>query len=121
MSTSVAFDLGSTYHGVAGTIPSSYTEEVYLEGLENVFPDLDSDGVKLSGVKKYARIMRNVSGVTLYGGMAVVHKPLYRNRRIGGNLASTAGECAGIIDDTIPSTGVRDGDLCWVIFKGPAK
>jgi hypothetical protein len=69
--------------------------------------------------------MRNSSGQVMLGKRVVV------NKTAGGSgdleafdgYAATTGNAniAGVLDDQLPSTGVADKDICWVVVRGPVK
>lgn len=119
------FPLGKTFYGESGTIDvsSSYAnvDGIHLEGRECLVPDYvtsDPTNTRGSDLVK-TRIVRNVSGSTLYGGFAAVYSTSARLRRINGYARLTGTDVAGIIDPNLGSTtGVRDGDLCHLITEG---
>jgi hypothetical protein len=115
MSTNASvFAQGETYYGTAGTIDTADYGGVDLEGAEVVFQDT------ASAQMRYGRIMRNISGITMYGGKTVTNVVAYRNRRFDGYGVTSAGlPVAGVIDPLLATTGVRNGDLCIVFYKGP--
>jgi hypothetical protein len=117
-----ALERGQTYYGPDGTIDASTDYGgVELEGVDVIFKHTDTTDPTIieSARLVKGRIMRNVSGVTLYGGLMVVHKTAYRGRRFSARSRITAEEVAGVIDPRLYTTGVRDGDLCIVFTKGP--
>lgn len=111
---------GHTYHG--GT-PTSVGRSTDLEGIEVHFADEEvvngGPNNKRSGRTTLCRLVRNSSGITLEPKRAVRWESGYRGRRVDGYCAATAAECAGIVDDHLPSAGVADDDLFWVMRKGP--
>jgi hypothetical protein len=112
---------GKTYSG--GT-PSSIGQSVGLEGYIQEFKDevRTGNGVlsQRSGQVTKAMLVRNVSGFALLPGRSVAWATGYRGRRVNGYTATTAQEVAGYVDDKLPSTGVADDDLFWLLRKGPA-
>lgn len=116
--------LGNTLYGPTSTIDTSdYGSSVTLEGTKAVFDFVDfADKTKKDNRKVHAIYVRNTSGITLMGKLAVVWSTTAgeRGRRIKGYCSSTAEEIAGVLDDRLGVTGVRNGDMCWVIVKGPA-
>ena len=117
-----ALERGQTYYGTTGTIDASTDYGgVELEGVEVIFKHTDtSDPTIIESARLVkGRIMRNVSGVTLYGGLMVTHTTAYRGRRFSARSRITAEEVAGVIDPQLYNTGVRNGDLCIVFTKGP--
>ena len=112
---------GKTYSG--GT-PSSIGQSVGLEGYIQEFKDevRTGNGVlsQRSGQVTKAMLVRNVSGFALLPGRSVAWAAGYRGRRVNGYTATTAQEIAGYVDDKLPSTGVADDDLFWLLRNGPA-
>jgi hypothetical protein len=114
---------GGTYYG-GETIPTTFEgPSVNAEGHEHMFDDIAAGQtgvvVQRSAGKVKAILVRNATAATvLQAGDVVVWKAGYRKRRVGA-LTSVAGEAvAGVVDDHIPSGGVRVGDLFWLIVKG---
>jgi hypothetical protein len=112
---------GKTYSG--GT-PSSIGQSVGLEGYIQEFKDevRSGNGVlsQRSGQVTKAMLVRNKSGFALLPGRQVAWQAGYRGRRVAGYTRTTTQEVAGIVDDKLPSTGVADDDLFWLLRKGPA-
>lgn len=113
MDNAATLERGMTVFGPTQTINTTNYKGVEFEGKEVVL--VADDGSPLVG-----RIMRNVSGGTIYAGSLV--KPstvdLMRKRRFVGVTDSAACEAAGVVDDKLPATGCRNGDLCIVFYKG---
>lgn len=114
---------GATYYGTSGTIPAStaYGQSVGLEGRPHVFPDTNPSNrqVRRSQNDVRAILVRNSSGFTIYAGQIVLWASGYRGKRVAGLTNTTACEVAGVVDDHVGSAGVRNGDLFWLIVKGP--
>jgi hypothetical protein len=112
---------GKTYSG--GT-PSSIGQSVGLEGYVQEFKDEVKVGSGVlsqrSGQVTKAMLVRNVSGFALLPGRSAAWAAGYRGRRVDGYTRTTAQEVAGYVDDKLPSTGVADDDLFWLLRKGPA-
>jgi hypothetical protein len=110
---------GYTYHG--GT-PANIDSSKAIEGHPMAFADDYPDGpgvrIKRSDDVVEAILVRNVSGGTLLGGRQVRWKTGQRRRQVDGYTNATAGEVAGVVDDQLPSTGVANNDLFWLIVKG---
>lgn len=120
------FERGQTFYGTSNTIDTSdYGESVALEGRMHTFQDMDPtmDGQVqplLSQMAVTAIIVRNVSGKTLIPGNAVTFQSAYFGRRVDGYARTTGAAVAGIVDDWLNSSnGVRNGDLFWLIVRGP--
>ncbi len=120
---SAPFPRGETFYGLAGTIDTSdYGGSTVLEGRSHTFPNTDPSNklVRLSGLGVEVICVRNVSGITLIPGLAVTWKAAYRGQRVDGYSEAPLEEIAGIVDDHINgAAGVRNGDLFWLITKGP--
>lgn len=118
----MAINRGGTQYGPTQTIPATYkNDEIILEGAERSFSHTkyDSQGKILSNRVVKGRLMRNVSGSTLARGRLVVANSSYPHRRISGYATANA-RIAGVIDSHLSSSaGVRNGDLCWVMYEGP--
>ena len=110
---------GETFHGPTKTLPTSGYSAASLaaEGQEVAFKD------SVTGRLVYGRIMRNVSGITVYGGRAVANSTtaeLHKKRFIGyAGSATFAAAAAGIVDPLLVTTGCRNHDLCIVYYSGP--
>lgn len=119
------FKRGQTYNGPNKTLSSSYGQSVGIEGTVRYFDDVDpssgSPGVKSkrSDRVQTAMIVRNVSGITLLPKRIVKWASGYRGRRVDGYCNATAEEVAGVVDERLGSSGVRNYDLFWIQVKGP--
>ena len=106
---------GETFYGPTKTCPTTYgADSIAAEGKEVEF----FDATYRRAVK--GRIMRNVSGDTLYAGQTVVHANGYTNQRFDHSTTASP-DVAGVIDALLPAAGVRTGDLCIVFQEGVAK
>lgn len=116
---------GTFFEGRAVPGTSGSFEVHPLEGTTRLFPDSlpnttgSSVRILRSGRKVKAVLVRNDSGVTLLPKRAVTWKAGQLGKRVGGYSRLTATMIAGIVDDQLPSSGVRDGDLFWLIVEGP--
>ena len=108
-----------------------------LEGQQHVFKHLSrpAQGVSGSPVSALtvsdqrdvrAMIVRNCSGITLLPGAlvqwatgATLGTAPCRGKRVSGYTSTLMTEVAGVVDDMLPSSGVPDGDLFWLIVAGP--
>jgi hypothetical protein len=61
-----------------------------------------------------------VSGIALLPKRIVVWQTGQRFKRVAGYCATTAEECAGVVDEWLPAAGVRNGDLFWLVCRGPS-
>ncbi len=114
-------DRGMTIYGPVATIDTDNLVGVDNEGAEVVFDDVDftHPSLKLRSMRKLrARLMRNMSGITIAANRLVTHMAGYRNRRFDGYSCLTGQMVAGVIDPCL-TDGVRHGDACWVFYGGP--
>ena len=119
--TAARVELSQTFYGLDQTIDTADYAGISLEGSLRPCKDIDpSDVTKLrSDNTRKARLMRNVSGITAYAGMAVSGYAGLENKRFDGFTEVTAARSVGVIVDLLHSSGCRHGDMCWVIYKGP--
>lgn len=114
---------GKTWYGPSQTIPTSYdSDSIMMEGATREFPHTAPSDVELPLSNRVVKMvfMRNVSGITVYPGMAVTHKAGFEGRRFDGYSDATAERVAGIVDSHLnATTGCRNGDCCWVAVEGP--
>lgn len=118
------FDRGKTFLGKTIAL-ADYGSSNHMEGVPGLFQDEDpSDRTKkLSGMQVHAVICRNDSATTLYAGELVTWQALFLGRRVDALTSDTdpTNGVAGVVDDFLPSTGVLDGDLFWLIQGGPTR
>lgn len=114
---------GETWYGPSRTIDTDNLEAANLLGLEKTFEDIDytatTSGVKnhRSARKVCCRLVRNTSGITLLA------KDYVRVNAAGTEAigrASLDSEHGYPLDEWLPSTGLRHGDIGWVVVEGPA-
>ena len=114
------FPLGSTYYNGA-TPPTTFTDTtVSMEGIVRVFENRSPTApisLRHAGHLE-CMLVRNTSGIALLPGQAVIWASGYTHQRVDGLVCTTAGEVAGIVDDSLPAAGVPDDDLFWLIRKG---
>ncbi len=116
---------GRTWFGATETIDTSatYRQADQFRGTIATFPNkasATSETLRNSKPVK-AIFVRNDSGITLLPKYAVQWTSSARGLSVSGHCfgASDAStECAGIVDDWLPSTGVRNKDYFWVIVEG---
>lgn len=104
-------DDGSTY------------DKAYWEGMECVFEYTSptSPALQRDGRFVRCRLVRNVSGITLTGKRLVKYAATagVYGTRVDGYCNVTAERVAGVTDEFLPSSGVPDGDLFWIVVEGP--
>lgn len=92
-------------------------------GCTKVFEDVKwgDRGIKPSRTGQRSvvcRLLRNVSGITVYAKDLVQVDPTNPNHILG--RARTTGQKCYPVDEFLPATGCPNNDLCWVVVKGPA-
>ena len=94
---------------------------INYEGTRKVFNFVNVATPKAhpSGWEQRCIYVRNSSGITLLPGMHVTWTSGYRGKRVAGYLRTTGGECAGVVDDLLPSSGVPANDMFWLVVGGP--
>jgi len=125
--SSAPFPLGKTlYQGQDVPTGSDLTYSEGILGHENYFDHksvpTEFGPILLTSQKKIcARLVRNVSGIALLPGYTVTWRDAdgIRNKEVDGYARTTAAEVAGIVDPFLPSSGVRDDDVFWLIVAGP--
>lgn len=109
------FSRGKTYfNGV--TIDTSTTPYggTNLEGKEWVFEDTNYG----TGLYVTCRVVRNVSGAALLPKRLVSFSSTYYGQRVDG-YATTTAQVAYPVDELLPTAGVVNNDLFYVVTKGP--
>ena len=104
------------------TIDSGDLQGVHLEGQVVYLPDTDPSDTKVrrSNNDVIARVVRNSSGETLLPKRLVTYSSGFHGRRVGGySVEVDQFNIAGVVDDHLPSTGVQNNDLFYVIIGGP--
>jgi hypothetical protein len=109
------FGLGKTF----GT--TSATEGLNWEGCVKDFPDVNpvTGAVRSNRVKKCICV-RNSSGQTLKAKRAVAWTS-GSYKTVAGFTRITNDDCAGVVDEWLPSTGVAANDLFWITVDGPSE
>lgn len=114
---------GSTWYN-GGTIDTNNLAGLEAEGATKIFEDKFWSAAGVKGDRNQARmvacrLVRNMSGVTLYAKQLVQLDTANPNR-ITGRTVVLFYQDAYPIDEFLPATGVPHGDLCWVVISGPA-
>lgn len=116
------FPRGQTFHGSGtATLSSTYGTSVALEGRVCISKAKAAEGdlTARDGADIKSIIVRNTSGINLVPGDIVIWEAGYRRLRVNSKSKLTACEIAGVVDDLLPSAGVRDEDLFHLIVSGP--
>lgn len=116
---------GETWYG-GRTIDTNNLDGVWLEGQEKAFEDylwsgtagVKSDRGIAAGRLVRCRLVRNNSGITLLPKKLVQLDPANPGRAIG--YVVNTGQRGYPVDEFLPSTGVPNGDLFWIVVEGPA-
>ncbi len=112
---------GETYYNGA-TVDLNNLQGGQLEGQTKDFEDVDwgsSESAKPARTARKVRCMlvRNLSGITLYGKRLVSLNP--QTNRVTGYTITQAQE-GYATDEFLPATGVPNGDLFWIVVSGSA-
>lgn len=121
---STPFGLGQTYYS-GRTVDTSNYGGINLEGQVCTFTNVTVPSgsttlrTPLNDGPIQARLVRNVSGITLLPGRLVIYKAGFQDRRVDGYSAVTATRVAGVVDPWLnTTTGVPNGDVFWCVFYG---
>lgn len=120
------FGRGKTFYGVVNTIPSSSADYGGADrlGVEKWFTDeqFSSTGAPTGRSKRkvLCRLVRNVSGIALLGKRALHLKAGSNGCEVDGYSRTQAEGDYVISDEYLPAAGVRNGDIFWVVIRGPA-
>ena len=110
------------------TADSTYTTSKAIEGIRKTFKDLDysstSTGSTIalaprSGGEVVAILVRNASGIALLPGRVCVWKTNNEGKQVDGYTTTDYAVPAGVVDEWLPSGGVANNDLFWLVVKGP--
>lgn len=116
---------GKTYLSGANRTPdSTATTSKAIEGIVKTFKDVDYSGTAASklprtGGEVICRLVRNASGISLQPGRAVVWKSTKQGQQVDGYCSTDYQGVAGIVDEFLPSAGVANNDLFWLVVRGP--
>lgn len=116
--------LGRTYYEGRTIDTANYGNSVDYEGQEATYRNnsVPAAGqtlvLALNAGPITARVVRNVSGINLLPGRAVIYQAGFQDKRVDGYTNTTAQRAAGIVDPFLPSTGVPNGDLFLIIEDG---
>lgn len=113
---------GATWYNGA-TIDTNNLAGLEAEGVTKIFEDKLWSAVGVKGERNQGRmvtcrLVRNMSGITLFAKQLVQLDTANPNR-ITGRTTVLFGE-AYPLDEFLPAAGVPHGDLCWIVIAGPA-
>ncbi len=114
------FGLGKTFYN-GTTIDTADLGGTHLEGVACrwLYDPGSTQGQTRTNNYRQTIVVRNVSGIALLPGRAAIWASTYFGKRVDGMSATTARAVAGIVDDTLPSTGVPTNDLFHLVVSGP--
>jgi hypothetical protein len=132
------FGRGETFYNLFSATTQSTSDGIQYEGREWVFEDIDpTKKVYRTGRPVVCRCVRNVSGIALLpgrvarfaagalnangapGGLFGGQVDGYVNHNPGADLTDL--NAKGVpIDEFLPTAGVQNLDLFWVVVQGPA-
>lgn len=119
------FARGETYYN-GGTIDTNDLGGVNLEGKEFVFepvqPGIPTTQTDPSGRPVRVKIVRNKSGQALKPARLVKFKAADpAESQVDGYCYAVGDRPAGVVDEYLPSAGVPDNDLFYIVIDGPTK
>ena len=101
---------------------SAVTDEQSLLGKEYHVPDYDMTNypkLRSDRIVKL-RAVRNDSGIALLPKRLARFKAATKNTEIDGYCTTTAAPFAGVVDEWLPSAGVADNDIFFIVVGGPS-
>ena len=102
------------------TIDTNDLQGVHLEGQIVYLPDIEKAGTsRRSNADVVCRVVRNASGGLLTPGTAVQYADGYWGTRVTTCTAAVGQQCAGIVDDHLPTAGAQANDLIYIVVRGP--
>src|SRR5579859_4055222 len=131
------FSRGETFYNIFSSSTQSTSDGIQLEGKEWVFEDINPSTKQYrSGQYVTCRVVRNVSGIALLPSRVA----RFANAPVGNSApgGQYGGQVDGYInttpnanfndqnshgypiDEFLPTAGVQNNDLFWVVVKGPA-
>lgn len=116
------FDRGTTHYGTDRTIDTNNLEGAELEGVVRLFEDLNYSAAGAKTRRTNRRVLcmliRNFCGINILPGQVVTCSTA-NPPRVNGNADSAAEDRCVFVDEWLPSSGVRHGDLFWAVLRGP--
>lgn len=93
-----------------------------IEGLTRDVKNVDptNKAVVRDSTRVILKMVRNVSTIALKP-MRVVKYVAGSDVLIDGYLAEASGAPAGVVDEFLPSVGVRDDDWFWIVIRGQTR
>lgn len=116
------FGRGETAYMGATPDASNLLYGNYLGALKS-FKDLTYTDVGSKGVRSHqgilCRAVRNVYGSAIVPKTVVELSPDMTTIVKATDTANTKRHLLGVVDEWLPSAGVADDDVCWVVVLGP--
>lgn len=115
-SDQLPFARGKTFGGTGAT------DAAHLLGQEWIVEDKDpSDATKKrSNRLVHLKAVRNSSGIALLPKRLARYKAATVNTEVDGYPAAVATYFAGVVDEFLPSAGVANTDVFYIVTKGPS-
>lgn len=120
MSVNAPFGLGKTWYNGRTIDTNDYSGSIHLEGKVccwDVDKNLTTPPQQRTALPRRSIIVRNVSGIALLPGR--ICKFSIAGKRVAGYTTVTGEAAAGVVDDSLPSAGVPNGDLFHLMVHGP--
>lgn len=118
------FGRGRTFYDMTASIDTSNYGGKEYEGIEAEFidrnPFSNTQPNPRSNRIVRCRMVRNVAGIALIPSKLASIKTATYGGQIDGYATTTAQTNVFAIDEYLPSAGVRNYDMCWVVTEGPA-
>lgn len=117
------FERGNTFWG-PGNTPADSTSGKQYEGAEYRFEDINySNSANVKPVRTelpvVCRVVRNNSSQTALAKQVVKLMATDHGKINGQCIVEAEGPCV-VVDEHLPSGGVLQNDLCYVVVEGPA-
>ena len=115
------FERGRSAFQNQATSDWDITSLAHLEGQKVYLPNIDpaNPEVRRNGTDVVDVIVRNDSGAALTPGTPLWWKTGYHGTRVDHTAAGADNPICGFVDDHLPSGGVQDDDLFYMVVEGP--
>lgn len=116
------FGLGQTFYNGLTIDTNDYSGSIQCEGkicewLTDPNPTTTTTR-RTTSTRKSIQV-RNVSGIALLPGRICSFSSGFFGRRVDGYTTTTAAAAAGVVDPSLPSAGVPNGDVFHLMVSGP--
>jgi hypothetical protein len=110
--------VGQTAYGPVATVDTAGLPD--WPGVEKWFPDENpSTGSRRSNRAVLRRLVRNSSGINLKPKRLARFKVGTLGAEVDGYTHTSAQGSYCVLDEFLPAAGVRNGDICWAVIRGP--